>query len=415
MTTQIIENLSQGSSVEVSSENEATMINPESAISDSAISEPAISEPARSRNIIHNPDDIEALMPEIHDRIDQSRRAIAKGHAFAVTREYLENVIGMPADPADPLLSVIFPDESDVNTENDVGHLASIDKRRVTKSDAITQKYIGSVIMTVTSVCHQRCAHCFRKNVNDTIRVISEEAIEQAFEELDSVGGDDIFDVIMSGGEPLTVKPALIEKIASQKDELNRKRAQRGVPPIHISINTREPVVMPSSILNNPDMIEAIRHLDPLVISMQILHPREITQGFKDIMQIFHGMGIGLRTNHPILKGVNDDPAVLVEMYTKLAGHGVFPKDLIHPIKSGIPREKCVTLERSMEIMRELIRRLPGTLLPRLQCCTPNLGKSFIDPFHMKKDGTFGYDVENDEIIGLRTKDGEKNQPASAM
>ncbi len=70
-----------------------------------------------------------------------------------------------------------------------------------------------------------------------------------------------------------------------------------------------------------------------------------------------------------------------------------------------------------MEIMRELIKCLPGTLLPRLQCCTPNLGKSFVDPFHLKNDGTFGYDFdfENDEVIGMRTKDGEKNQPASAL
>jgi len=369
----------------------------------------------RPKRIIRNPDDMEAVMPEIHDRIDASRKAIAKGHPFAVAGEYLQNVIGMPADLNDPLLSVILPDESDIATDNDVGHLVSIENRRVTKSPAITQKYIGSVIMTVTSVCHQRCTHCFRKNVNDTISVLSDEAINQAFEDLDSIGGDNIFDIIMSGGEPLTVKPALIEKIALQRDQLNRKRGLRGVPPIHFSINTREPVVMPSTILNNPEMIEAIRHLNPLVISIQILHPREITHGFVDVMRIFRGMGIGLRTNHPILKGVNDDPNVLREMYTKLAEHGVFPKDLIHPIKSGIPREKCVTLERSMEIMRELVKRLPGTLLPRLQCCTPNLGKSFIDPFHMKKDGTFGYDMENGEIIGLRTKDGEKNQPASAM
>lgn len=370
----------------------------------------------RPRRIIHNPDDLEKIMPEIHDRIDQTRTAMAKGHQFAVTGEYLENVIGMPADSSDPLLSVILPDESDMDTENDVGHLASNEERRVTDSSAIAQKYIGSVIMTVTSACHQRCTHCFRKNVNDTIQVISSEAIEKTFSDIESnPGGDDIFDIIMTGGEPLTVRPELIEKVALERDKLNRKRAARGVPPLHISINTREPVVMPSTILNSPDMIEAIRHLNPLVISIQILHPREITQGFIDVMRIFRSMGIGLRTNHPILKGVNDDPNILHEMYTKLAEHGVFPKDLIHPIKSGIPKEKCVTMERSMEIMRELVRRLPGTLLPRLQCCTPNLGKSFIDPFHMRRDGTFGYDIENGEIVGLRTKDGERNQPASAM
>ena len=84
-------------------------------------------------------------------------------------------------------------------------------------------------------------------------------------------------------------------------------------------------------------------------------------------------------------------------------------------IPSGAGPNKRTTLEEGMKIARELSALLPGHLLPRLVVCSPVYGKSYVDPFHEKKDKSFGYDINNGIIEGLYLKDGSGLQTADLI
>lgn len=368
--------------------------------------------------IIRDPDALSEFFPQaaFADRIAKVRAAIARGHHFAVTRYYLTNVIGDKADLNDPLLSVILPDIMDLDVEQGGGHIASVDEMRFTESPYLVQKYEGNAIMLVTDHCSQRCTHCFRKNVTDEMGVIPEHEVRKIFSDLSgNPKGDRIYEIIVSGGDPFTLPPAILRLIETCASQVNAIRHQRNSAPVRVSMNTREPVVAPDRILENPGLIEALSGLKPMSIGLHVLHPREITRDFCRVIEKLRSVASLLCTVHPILKGVNDDPDVLIDLYTRLAALGVLPHQLIHPLKSGIPAQKCVSLDRSMEIARELVKRLPGSLMPKLVCCTPSRGKSTVDPFHCKMDGTYGYDIRDGEIAGLRTKDGKLDQLADVF
>ena len=69
-----------------------------------------------------------------------------------------------------------------------------------------------------------------------------------------------------------------------------------------------------------------------------------------------------------------------------------------------------------MEIMRDLHYNLPGNLLPRLIVCSPVYGKSYLDPFHTKKDGSFGYDISQEgTYLNMHIKDGSCLQKCKAI
>lgn len=377
--------------------------------------EPIDEETIQNERVFTNPHEVAQIAGISRDIAERACIAIQHGHPFRVTEYYLREVIGIPADPNNPLIKTVFPDKFDMDVESYKGHLTSDEDIKAVDSPHFTQKYQGSAIITVTPYCDQKCVHCSRKQSVVEKRPITDEEIEYIFNGLDCKRGDEIFDIIISGGEPFSVSPARFKTIARCKDSLNIKRSRRGIMPMQISIGTRQPVVNPYRIINNEEMIETMQTVCPGMISIHIIHPREITSGFKKVISIFRNMGILCCIQHPIIKAVNDDAKILRELYVNCWQIGIIPKSLFHPIKSGIPPEKCVSFEKTMEIGRELTRIMPGTLMPKIACCSPQRGKSFIDPFHQKKDGNYGYDVENGEVVGLRTKDGRFNQPEGVM
>ncbi|MDD4352302.1 MAG: radical SAM protein [Candidatus Gracilibacteria bacterium] len=369
-------------------------------------------------NIIRAPEDLLRYLPAseaLRKRISDAISAQAEGHPFAVTKYYLEEVIDRD-NSQDPLLEVILPNLDYLHqTDDSFGHITSVDSRKMSHSPYFVQKYESNAILLVTPHCDQFCSHCFRKKTANSLGVISEDSLREVFRDLAMPAADDFQELIISGGEPMTMPVSLWEELAKLKEELNLERSQRGVLPLEVSLNTRQVVVNPRKMLENEALLDALEKLEPFNIGIHILHPREITEDLKKILAKLKEYSKFLFTVHPILKDINNDPDILNEMYLKLARMGVIPKDLIHPVKSGIPASRCIDLEESMAIARDLMRRLPGCLTPKLVCCTPSHGKSTVDPYHLKTNGEYGYDIRDGEIYGLRTKDGTSNQPANVF
>jgi len=366
-----------------------------------------------SETVISNPEEIVHFFnPSQHKRvqmeIDQCKQAIAKGHDFCVSTYYLENVIRNNINH--PLLRVILPQIDDLNVIAETGIHCSDNTVKIVDSRYWIQKYMANGILLCTNKCLQRCVYCFRKKSENPSEIPLEE-IDKIFHEISANDPhENLIEIILSGGDPLTCRSETLRQIAENLSKLNSIRQN----PLMLDIHTRQPVVAPHTVLRS-EILNVIAELQPSSIDLHIIHPDEITDGFEKVCQALQGINprISLRTIHPFLKGINDSSGILIEMYRKLGNLDVFPRDIILTIPGGAAPSLRVDLDTAMKIMRELRKYLPGHLLPNLVVCSPSHGKCYVDPHHLKENGEFGYDIRDGLIQGLFIKDSEKKQQIS--
>jgi lysine 2,3-aminomutase len=334
-------------------------------------------------------------------KIQEAELAVERGHIFGITEFYMLNVI--KGDPENKILNAVLPSLDDLVVEEGQ-HLSELTVK-VSDSKFLIQKYVSNALIMITDKCPQKCSYCFRKNHNSFS--ITREDIDHLIEDLKKTNSS-LVELIITGGDPLYVKIDLLDYLADKLNELNQTIGRR----IMIDLNTRMPIVAPY--LFDDRLYDVIRKLGIGSIGLHIIHPGEITDEFKEVCMNLYSLNpipLSLRTVHPMLKGINDDAEILIDLYRRLGSElHVVPKDLILPLTIGAGAEKRLTLDRGMEIARELMMKLPGQLLPKLVVCSPMYGKSYVDPFHQKADGSFGYDVIKGHYIGLMIKDGSNSQ-----
>lgn len=355
---------------------------------------------------IRDPKQLLVYLPQ-NDQIEiiirAAEQAIDRGHDFAVTEYYLSNVI--KGDARHPLLTTFLPSLDDLSVST--GDHLSLLGQKFSDSQYLIQKYKANAIIMLTDQCAgQKCVYCFRKKMGNLTIPITE--LDKIMDDLEKTD-DTLMEILLSGGDPLMAKRTVLNHVAKRLSTLRKKVA--------IVINTRMPIVAPD--LFDRELYELVAKINPYAIDLHILHPDEITAGFKEVCLNLYKISFpppSLRTIHPLLNGINDNAQLLTKMYRELSNKlNIIPKDLIVPIPTGAGPRKRVSLERAMAIMRELSIFLPGHLLPRLSCCSPISGKSSIDPFHQKKNGEFGYDTDNGKIEGLYIKDCSTEQSVAAI
>jgi len=280
---------------------------------------------------------------------------------------------------------------------------------KIARSEFALQKSESNLIVMLTSRCPQICSSCFMAESMGS--PTPREEIEHILDGVERSPG--LVEITLSGGEPLSVEPGILSRIADRLREINGKRGEK----LLVTIATRLPVVAPHLLANG--RMDALVKLAPTGIDIHVLHPDEVTAEFSALCRRISRTipGVSLRTNHPLLKGINDSAEMLRALFVKLAAEaGVMPGRLMLPMPGPTPEKLMVSLERGMEIIRELHRIVPSQLVPSLLAYSPISGKSIVDPFHLKKDGSFGFDVTPDgRLEGMFIKDGSGLQHACAV
>ena len=228
---------------------------------------------------------------------------------------------------------------------------------------------------------------------------ISHQEIDAMFDQAEqSPQRRELREIILSGGDPLAVPPAVLEHFALRMDRLNKTVSRR----ITVTIHTREPVWYPQRILGNTALHQALKKLSPASYILHVVHPREVTPELHQVMLALTELSDSRRplmmSQHPLFRGINDNAAIITEMYDRMdSGPVVFkPYYLIHPFPDGTLPEHRLTLLESQKILRDLASA-PGTRVPLLTIPTP-MGKCVIGPYEQLTDRG-GYYL-------LHTKDG---------
>jgi len=178
---------------------------------------------------------------------------------------------------------------------------------------------------------------------------------------------EEIRDVLLSGGDPLMLNDAVLEKIIREVYGIIRHRKNA-----IIRIGTRMPCVLPQRI--TPELCQILKRYHPLFINTHFNHPNEITPESRRACEMLadHGIPVGCQT--VLLKGVNDSPEIMKELMQELVTMRVRPYYLYQadPVKGT--NHFRTRVEKGQEIYRALRGHTSGLCVPTYVIDAPGGG-----------------------------------------
>ncbi|MEM7560129.1 MAG: EF-P beta-lysylation protein EpmB [Planctomycetota bacterium] len=267
-----------------------------------------------------------------------------------VTREYASRI--EKGNSLDPLLRQVLAAPGELNQEgltDPVGELDSI------RHKGLLQKYEHRVLLIVSGACAIHCRYCFRRSFpySDTARGLAEWS-----EWIDWIKDDSsIHEVILSGGDPLSVADSRLDWLLQELDTIPHLR--------RIRFHTRLPVVLPSRITEA--LCSSLNQLSKaLFIVLHTNHANEIDAAVSGAIRKLRSSGATLMNQAVLLRGVNDDFESLYNLCAELVDQNVLPYYLhqLDPVQGGLHFQ--VSDQRAFELIELLRTKLPGYAVPKL-------------------------------------------------
>jgi KamA family protein len=231
------------------------------------------------------------------------------------SNEYYQSLIDWD-DPEDPIRRIIMPD---VQKLDDWGQLDASHEEKYTKVKGLEHKYTSTALLLVNEVCAAYCRFCFRKrlfmNENEEVTKDVSDGLEYIREH------PEVTNVLLTGGDPMIMSTSKLEPIIQKIREIDHVKI--------IRIGTKIPAFNPYRIINDPSLHEMIRTYSTdekkIYIMAHFNHPKELTpvavKGLNMLMQ----SGAIVVNQTPMIRGVNDDPEVLAELFNRLSFIGIPP------------------------------------------------------------------------------------------
>jgi lysine 2,3-aminomutase len=263
-------------------------------------------------------------------------------------------------DPHDPIALQAFPA---VDEFTDIGLDDPLDEEKDMPVPGLTHRYPDRCLMVVTNFCSMYCRHCTRKR----IWALGEGAKTEF--ELSKMFAyikrhEEIRDVIVSGGDPLTLPTARLEFILKNL---------RRIPHVEIiRIGSRVPVVLPMRI--DDELCDMLSGYGPIWLNTQFNHPREVTPEAAAACDRLIRAGVPVNNQTVLLRGVNDHPEVIRRLNTallkaKVRPYYLFQCDMVRGLEHFRTR-----LSRGVEIMEALRGHSSGLAIPSFVVDVPGGG-----------------------------------------
>lgn len=303
------------------------------------------------RDAVRSPAELLELLGLPRTLLDAYPRA-AQSFPLRVPRAYVARM--RRHDPDDPLLRQVLPlaaedDDSAGYGPDPVGDLAAL------TAPGVLHKYRGRALLVTTGACGVHCRYCFRRHFpyGDANPAVDQWRPALAYIATDTT----ISEVILSGGDPLSLPDARLAELIEQLAALPHVRRLR--------LHTRLPIVLPERV---DDGLCAWLAATPLqkVVVVHANHANEIDSATAAALGRLRGCGATLLNQSVLLRGVNDAVASLAELSEALFAAGVLPYYLHLLDKVGGAAHFDVTETEAVRLVAELRARLPGYLVPRL-------------------------------------------------
>ncbi|VAW73871.1 Lysine 2,3-aminomutase [hydrothermal vent metagenome] len=268
---------------------------------------------------------------------------VPRGFAARMTR----------GDPEDPLLRQVLPVAEELEAVPGFSH-DPLDELNAMPVPGVLHKYQGRLLLTATGACAVHCRYCFRRHYPYS-EANPGRTPEQTFGYLRQ--HPEINEVILSGGDPLTLTDTKLSEWVDQLEMLPQITRLR--------IHSRVPVVLPERIDDN--LLDWVKNTRlRLVLVIHANHANEIAADVSTALEKLKQVGITLLNQSVLLKGVNDSVSALAGLSEALLSASVLPYYL-HQLDSvqGAAHFQ-VSDKKAIILLNQLRTRLPGYLVPEL-------------------------------------------------
>ncbi|HEX7432122.1 MAG TPA: lysine 2,3-aminomutase [Anaerolineaceae bacterium] len=244
---------------------------------------------------------------------ESEKKALATQGLFRVDiTPYFVSLID-PEDPNDPVRRQVIPTADEIVPFTGMME-DSLAEDRHSPVPGLVHRYPDRVLMLVTTQCASYCRYCTRSRmVGDPAATFSKAELELQLEYLRKT--PQVRDVLISGGDPLTMAPRQLEELLSKLRE---------IPHIEIiRIGSRVPVFMPMRV--TPELTDMLQKYHPLWMNIHVNHPNEITAELAEACDRLSRVGIPLGNQSVLLAGINDCPHIFRKLVQDLVRIRVRP------------------------------------------------------------------------------------------
>lgn len=288
-------------------------------------------------------------------------------------------------DPACQIRLQAVPQEVELDTG--FGTMDPLLEEAHNPAPNVIKVYPDRIAWTVSNICPVLCRHCLRKRMIGREHFdFSKEAREAAFAYIERT--PEIRDVLITGGDPLMYEDDFIAELVSRLRRIEHVEI--------IRIGTRTPCTMPQRITDR--LCEILKRYHPLFINTQFNHPKEFTPEAAEACRKLANAGIPLGNQSVLLRGINDDVAIMKTLVKGLLRMRVRPYYIYQAQTLTGTGHFITPIEKGLEIMAGLRGYTSGLAVPVYLLDTP-YGKIPMYPGTIEK--------RDDEAVYLRAWNGK--------
>ncbi|NEQ47914.1 MAG: lysine-2,3-aminomutase-like protein [Leptolyngbya sp. SIOISBB] len=322
--------------------------------------------------------DSKLVSPEQAVAIDQ----VTQQFSMAVTPAMMELV--EPSDPADPIAQQFIPDsrELDIRPEELADPIGDLPHTPV---KGIVHRYPDRVLLKTIHVCPVYCRFCFRREVvGDSGEGLSPQELDAALDYIRT--HDEIWEVILTGGDPMILSKPKLNHVIQALDQIDHVDV--------IRIHTRVPVVDPGRV--DAEMAQILKVSKPVYVAIHTNHPKEFSEAACEAIATLADAGIPLVSQTVLLKGINDDPETLIQLFRKMVRNRIKPYYLHHGDMAKGTSHFRTSIQEGQALMRAVRGKISGLCQPTYVLDIPGgHGKVPIGPNYLQKQEKETYLVED--------------------
>jgi EF-P beta-lysylation protein EpmB len=269
-----------------------------------------------------------------------------------VTRDYLSCI--HKGNLNDPLLRQILPVTSE-NQSHEGFVYDPVGDMKASPTPGLIRKYHGRALLITTPACAIHCRYCFRRHYPYQDSSAHRENFDKALELI--ARDKTLHEIILSGGDPLTLSDERLKTLIRKIEAIEHISTLR--------IHSRLPVILPDRItVSLTEMLDKSRLKAVLVIHCN--HPNELSKKVLDRLGRLREKKITLLNQSVLLKDINTNANVLIELSHKLFSAGVLPYYLhtLDPVAGA--SHFHIDDKIAVKLHKTISEKLPGYLVPKL-------------------------------------------------
>jgi lysine 2,3-aminomutase len=268
---------------------------------------------------------------------------------FAVTPTIAELI---ETDPGGPVARQFVPDarEREVVPEDLVDPIGD---ERFSPVKGIVHRYPDRVLLKPLLACPVYCRFCFRREVvGRKGSTLSAKEIDAAIAYVDA--HSEVWEVILTGGDPLALSPRRLGALAARLDAIPHVEV--------IRVHTRVPIVDPARV--SAALVRRLKIAKPVYVAVHCNHADELTDGARRALARLADAGIPLLSQTVLLKDVDDDAASLEALFRALVRNRVKPYYLHHADRARGTAHFRTSVAEGQSLMADLRGRVSGLCQP---------------------------------------------------